>query len=775
MELDVSKIKRTQPLALKTKLADRSEASSQKQNRLEFNNKPSPGTDKNQKSAQKAEPSGWSREETNLGKRPETPVGRSREAPLVFSSASSGEASQSPPDHIPLIVCDEVNKGDSPPQTRGLDRGVSADNLLLHCPEPDDVGATITKNEVLISNFDNQSQRHRNIKDYAPSPVIIQKSPRADDDSERISSARSRKGSVYGQGSPKKQGESYVERLAKSRVRNSASLKSKEQQKVIRDDISEADDIYYAKFLEQQSYAKRGLWNSNNLSKRVSQLHSTLADLVSNDIRQSPYRSISFTSTPLSLSDNKILRKVFSPAEDAEVNDADFDSDGEEKSKSGTNYAGLNTQDIKAVCVALLSHSAITRLDLSGNELSHQAVQYICELIEENIFITHLKNSNLRELRLSYCDIDEEGGFILSKALEETALEVLDLSWNHLRQRGATAFCMALANNDSIRELDLSWNGLGLEGCVGLEEALAKNKYIVQLNLECNRISSDSLGHLLKGLEKNSCLETLILPTNPLSADDAKLIAASLKAATKSAIKVVDIFDVTVDDDFVAMQEELEERGISIYYGNILQRPKKEIKAGPRTLGSFDPILVLFEYMKQQNLRLIDLFRSLDVNRDNAISREELRNGFMSLNMHLPEGVFSAAFTKLDLNSNNFIDIDELKNAHRRVIRQTALMMLRSQRQDKQKEQEAGESNRFDLLHEFQKLVKDATAKRKTIKLKDESDDEAGGDHAGRRISVRPTVMRKTSALIPGSPRIRRPSSGAALWSAAQGHQNSDL
>ncbi|GFN81800.1 leucine-rich repeat-containing protein 74a-like [Plakobranchus ocellatus] len=439
--------------------------------------------------------------------------------------------------------------------------------------------------------------------------------------------------------------------------------------------------------------------------------------------------------------------------------------------------AGLNTQDIKAVCVALLNHSTISRLDLSGNELSRQAVQYLCELIEENVFITSLQNHNLRELRLSYCDIDEEGGFILSKALEDTNLEVLDLSWNHLRQKGATAFCMALADNDSIRELDLSWNGLGREGCAGLEASLAKNRYLVQLNLECNRIGSVSLGHLLKGVEKNSGLETLILSTNPLSTDDAKLIASVLKSAPKSAIKVVDIFDVTVDDDFVAMQEELEERGISIYYGNILHRPKKEIKAGPRTLGSFDPILVLFEYMKQQNLRLIDLFRSLDVNRDNAISREELRNGFMSLNMHLPEGVFSAAFNKLDLNSNNLIDIDELKNAHRRVIRQTALMMLRSQRQEQQKDQDMGaggdrRSDRVDLLHEFQKLVKEATAKRKTVKLKDESDDDAsGGDHGGRKLPIRPGAIRRNSSLLPGSARNRRPSSGAALININQGQQ----
>ena len=266
-------------------------------------------------------------------------MGKNRGASLGSSNVSSEEARQPPPNHIPLIVCDEITEGDTPPQTRGFDTGVSADNLLLQCTEPEsDIEVSIQEieNEGRTFNFGKQSRIPKGAKDYSPSQAkdLARKSSAADDDPNRITSARSRRGSEYGHGSPKRQGESYVERLAKSRVRNSASQRPKDQQNSVRNEILEADDIYFAKFLEQQSYAKRGLWNSTNFSKHASQFHSTLADLVSEDIRQSPHRSMSFTSTPLSLTDNRKTRKLFSPAEHIEVNDADFDSDGEDKSKS---------------------------------------------------------------------------------------------------------------------------------------------------------------------------------------------------------------------------------------------------------------------------------------------------------------------------------------------------------------------------------------------------------------------------------------------------------
>ena len=48
-----------------------------------------------------------------------------------------------------------------------------------------------------------------------------------------------------------------------------------------------------------------------------------------------------------------------------------------------------------------------------------------------------------------------------------------------------------------------------------------------------------------------------------------------------------------------------------------------------RTLNDFDPALILFEYMKQQNLRLIDLFRVFDTDDSHTVSKTELKEGFI--------------------------------------------------------------------------------------------------------------------------------------------------
>ena len=45
-------------------------------------------------------------------------------------------------------------------------------------------------------------------------------------------------------------------------------------------------------------------------------------------------------------------------------------------------------------------------------------------------------------------------------------------------------------------------------------------------------------------------------------------------------------------------------------------------------LPEYDPVLILFEYMRQENIRLIDLFRLLDKDHDNEITHQELKEGF---------------------------------------------------------------------------------------------------------------------------------------------------
>ncbi|GFR68637.1 hypothetical protein ElyMa_005613400 [Elysia marginata] len=218
-------------------------------------------------------------------------------------------------------------------------------------------------------------------------PLALKTKP-SEKSNERQNSFATKNSFSVNRNSAKRQGESYVERLAKSRARNSASNSSKAQSNTLEDDCLEPEAMHFAQFVRKHSYANKELWSDTDFTRNASQLHSALADLVSADIRQSPQRSMSFASTPLSINENRKTRRVYSPLEQVEVNDADFDSDGDEKTKTIAkedivslyeracrmagitsssriarelansrvflDYAALNTQDIKAVCVALL-------------------------------------------------------------------------------------------------------------------------------------------------------------------------------------------------------------------------------------------------------------------------------------------------------------------------------------------------------------------------------------------------------------------------------------
>jgi hypothetical protein len=69
-----------------------------------------------------------------------------------------------------------------------------------------------------------------------------------------------------------------------------------------------------------------------------------------------------------------------------------------------------------------------------------------------------------------------------------------------------------------------------------------------------------------------------------------------------------------------------------VIYGVVWKRRARE--AGPgedeeAALMDENPLMVLMEVMRLQNLRLVDLFQSLDKNLSKNISLEEMHNGLV--------------------------------------------------------------------------------------------------------------------------------------------------
>ena len=92
-----------------------------------------------------------------------------------------------------------------------------------------------------------------------------------------------------------------------------------------------------------------------------------------------------------------------------------------------------------------------------------------------------------------------------------SALENLNLSWNHLRGKGAVAIGKGLRANCSLKTLDLSWNGFADEGAAAVGESLKENNTLLNLDLSNNRISTQGAMILAKGLQVNNTLKMLRL------------------------------------------------------------------------------------------------------------------------------------------------------------------------------------------------------------------------------------------------------------------------
>uniref|UniRef100_A0A670YC31 Leucine rich repeat containing 74A n=1 Tax=Pseudonaja textilis TaxID=8673 RepID=A0A670YC31_PSETE len=125
------------------------------------------------------------------------------------------------------------------------------------------------------------------------------------------------------------------------------------------------------------------------------------------------------------------------------------------------NHHGLGPKGTKAIAIALVSNTTITHLELEDNWILAEGTTYLVQMLRENCYIQEMvfcvsvsapiflqANYRVIELDLSYNEFAEKGGELFGQVLANNeSLEILDLSWNHLRLKGA----IALSNSLKVR------------------------------------------------------------------------------------------------------------------------------------------------------------------------------------------------------------------------------------------------------------------------------------------------------------------------------------
>ncbi|OWF46606.1 leucine-rich repeat-containing protein 74A-like [Mizuhopecten yessoensis] len=324
---------------------------------------------------------------------------------------------------------------------------------------------------------------------------------------------------------------------------------------------------------------------------------------------------------------------------------------------SGTN---IEAKGVHSLVSALLINRTVTKLNLSGNRLDRTHTPDLARLIKENDYIV--------DLDLSHNELDELAACKLAPAIDmNVSLKRLVLRWNHFRRTGASLMVKAICNNVELEEADLSWNGLGEEGCRAFKGFLGKNHTLRSLDISNNRIAFIDLGYFIGGLVKNDTLSTLKLHGNPITTDGAEALCVALEHCKTTAMTEINIEDTPADDKLCKAKEALR----AVHDINVIYREPIGHRLSPITTRNRcqDPVLVLFEYMKQENLRLIDLFRHLDRDKSNSISREEFREGFLMMNIKLTEEGLDHLLNKLDKDKNNLVDYNELIKSKREITR----------------------------------------------------------------------------------------------------------
>ncbi|GFS09307.1 leucine-rich repeat-containing protein 74B-like [Elysia marginata] len=322
----------------------------------------------------------------------------------------------------------------------------------------------------------------------------------------------------------------------------------------------------------------------------------------------------------------------------------------------------LTHKDAKPIAIALVGDRRTSLLDLSDNPLGPQGTRSIAEMMYANESIMELNlsntdvgtgglealaqtlpnNNNLRRLHLDNNKLQEGDGRHLAKIittvpdlrelhLNQTTLgfkdgtrlalalasdtgnlNTLSLQYNNIRTESAVQLALSLGKNTTLRSLNLAWNGFGADGCRALAKALGENSTLTELDLTNNRLGITSLEHIVEGLKKNSSLKSVKFGTNPMTTEGAKALVTALGQTNDTSVEEIDLRGIPVDEEFMSMAECLHEsRGIKVLHETTAQMgtSNQTKQFDGDNLDRFDPVMVLFEYMKKDNLRVIDLFQ----------------------------------------------------------------------------------------------------------------------------------------------------------------------
>ena len=345
----------------------------------------------------------------------------------------------------------------------------------------------------------------------------------------------------------------------------------------------------------------------------------------------------------------------------------------------------LDCNSIVALRKMLRKNKSITEIDLSDNMIGNSGGIYIGKIIKETKYLETLivsgnkfddskvseiadgiaVNNTLKALNLSHNQFMSSAGRALGLAIEmNRSIEDLDLSWNHFRMEGAVDFSFGVALNKSLVVVNLSFNGFADIGAKAMGNALSKNDTLKQLDLSHNRITNNGATALSKGLSKNKNLSTLNIGFNPISQGGSlALIKAVGKAKTITEMVMEEIY--VGESGIHVIQEIMTTRdNVKFVYRGITRNkemsPKEDLELVTKNICS-----IITKYLRDNNLRMLDLFNKWDKDKSLSLSPLEFVIGCRTAKIALSQDMLDVLIATLDKNNDGEITYTEFVSVTR--------------------------------------------------------------------------------------------------------------
>ena len=146
----------------------------------------------------------------------------------------------------------------------------------------------------------------------------------------------------------------------------------------------------------------------------------------------------------------------------------------------------------------------------------------------------------LKVFRLHRSKVDDDKlRVLISHILDHPGLVELDLSSNHIGDRGARAVGKFLNNHSQLVRLSLKDNQIRAAGSQAIAHALTKNSTLLYLNLRLNRLGDEGGQAICRSLLKNSTLLEVNLSSNDMAEPTAAIL--SQVVMQNSTVKTVDL------------------------------------------------------------------------------------------------------------------------------------------------------------------------------------------------------------------------------------------